>query len=289
MTPTSAQNPNSRTAGASGLQVGQTGRVAAPARIWALIPAAGSGSRAGGDLPKQYQTVAGQPMLVHCLNAFAQVPQVAGTLLVLNPSDTYFSENIEHKITINSPLFIAGCGGITRLESVLSGLEYLETRYSDQYDWINDWIMVHDAARCLITPGQIQGLIDAVQGDAVGGLLALKVPDTLKAETDGRVAETVDRAGKWLAQTPQMFRAGLLLRALRQASAGAGAGVTDESGAVEQLGLRPKLVQGSAQNFKVTYPEDFALADRVLRGRTAEAASHHVPPTDGPNTSYDYP
>lgn len=126
-----------------------------------------------------------------------------------------------------------------------------------------DWVLVHDAARCLITPAQIQALIDACQGDEVGGLLALKVPDTLKSALDGRVSETVDRADKWLAQTPQMFRIGTLKRALQQATST----VTDESSAIEQLGLRPKLVEGSAQNFKVTYPADLALAERILLAR----------------------
>jgi 2-C-methyl-D-erythritol 4-phosphate cytidylyltransferase/2-C-methyl-D-erythritol 4-phosphate cytidylyltransferase/2-C-methyl-D-erythritol 2,4-cyclodiphosphate synthase len=123
--------------------------------------------------------------------------------------------------------------------------------------------LVHDAARCLITPAQITQLIDACAGDAVGGLLAHKLPDTLKCEVDGRVASTLDRHDKWLAQTPQMFRIGPLIDALQQA----GDAVTDESSAMEALGLSPKLVPGSAQNFKVTYPEDFALAEAVLLAR----------------------
>jgi 2-C-methyl-D-erythritol 4-phosphate cytidylyltransferase len=127
-------------------------------------------------------------------------------------------------------------------------------------------VLVHDAARCLITPAQIQQLIDACANDAVGGLLAHKLPDTLKSETDGRVLATLDRSDKWLAQTPQMFRIGLLRQALEQA----GDLVTDESSAIEALGLRPRLVPGSAQNFKVTYPEDFALAEAVLLGRRTD-------------------
>jgi 2-C-methyl-D-erythritol 4-phosphate cytidylyltransferase/2-C-methyl-D-erythritol 4-phosphate cytidylyltransferase/2-C-methyl-D-erythritol 2,4-cyclodiphosphate synthase len=123
--------------------------------------------------------------------------------------------------------------------------------------------LVHDAARCLITPEQINALITACEGDAVGGLLAHKLPDTLKSEAGGRVAATLDRHDKWLAQTPQMFRIGPLIEALQQA----GDGVTDESSAMEAMGLRPLLVPGSAQNFKVTYPEDFALAEAVLLAR----------------------
>jgi 2-C-methyl-D-erythritol 4-phosphate cytidylyltransferase len=131
---------------------------------------------------------------------------------------------------------------------------------------VHDWVLVHDAARCLITPAQINALIDACQGDAVGGLLALKLPDTLKQEQGGRVAATVDRSDKWLAQTPQMFRLGDLQAALRTA----GEAVTDEASAMEFMGQAPLLVEGSAQNFKVTYPQDFALAQAVLAARTQE-------------------
>ena len=124
-------------------------------------------------------------------------------------------------------------------------------------------MLVHDAARCLVTPTQISQLIDACEHDEVGGLLAHKLPDTLKQEAGGRVVTTLERGDKWLAQTPQMFHLGTLLRALEFA----GGAVTDESSAVEALGLTPRLVPGSAQNFKVTYPEDFALAEAILLGR----------------------
>jgi 2-C-methyl-D-erythritol 4-phosphate cytidylyltransferase len=127
----------------------------------------------------------------------------------------------------------------------------------------HDWVLVHDAARCLITPAQINGLLDACLDDEVGGLLALPLPDTLKAAKAGRVSATLPRADKWLAQTPQMFRIGSLLEALELA----GDAVTDESSAIEAMGLAPKLVVGSAQNFKVTYPEDFELAQAVLVAR----------------------
>jgi 2-C-methyl-D-erythritol 4-phosphate cytidylyltransferase len=127
----------------------------------------------------------------------------------------------------------------------------------------SDWVLVHDAARCLVTPAQINALIDACQWDAVGGLLALKLPDTLKREEGGRVAQTVERADKWLAQTPQMFRLGELQQALQAA----GDAVTDEASALELAGKAPLLVEGSAQNFKVTYPQDFALAGAVLLAR----------------------
>ena len=129
---------------------------------------------------------------------------------------------------------------------------------------LHDWVLVHDAARCLITPAQINGLIDACDNAPVGGLLAHKLPDTLKTAVQGRVVSTLDRSDKWLAQTPQMFRIGMLKSAMAQA----GDQVTDESSAIESAGLRPLLVPGSAQNFKLTYAEDFALAEAVLMARS---------------------
>ncbi len=246
-------------------------------RIWALVPCAGSGSRAGGDLPKQYQSIAGLPMVLHSLNALGQVPQIAGTLVVISSVDRHFIEYKDQYLIQNSHLKIAKCGGNTRHKSVFNGLTVLsKNKFID-----NDWVLVHDAARCLITPGQIQALIEACQADAVGGLLALKVPDTLKSERNGRVNQTVDRADKWLAQTPQMFRMGMLKKALQQASAP----VTDESSAIEQLGFKPKLVEGSAQNFKVTYPADFALAESILRARQAQSAAGVLPSRTQQQTS----
>lgn len=223
-----------------------------PVRLWALIPCAGTGSRAGSDGPKQYQPVAGKPMVLHTLAAFAQVRRLAGVLVVVSAGDSFFDSE-------NATCLIATCGGSTRAGSVLNGLSTLLERGASP----NDWVLVHDAARCLITPEQIDALIDACQGDAVGGLLALKLPDTLKRAVDGRVAETLERGDKWLAQTPQMFRIG----ALQQALQAAGDAVTDESSAMEFVGQAPLLVEGSAQNFKVTYPQDFALAQAVLLAR----------------------
>jgi 2-C-methyl-D-erythritol 4-phosphate cytidylyltransferase len=127
---------------------------------------------------------------------------------------------------------------------------------------------VHDAARCLITPTLVDALIDACMNDPVGGLLALPLPDTLKRAVGGRVAATVPREDKWLAQTPQLFRLGVLQNALAAQAATGFAGVTDEASAIEMAGLQPLLVPGSAHNFKVTYPADFALAQAVLLSRT---------------------
>ncbi len=223
------------------------------ARYWAVIPCAGSGSRAGGAGPKQYQPVAGQPMVSHTLAAFSAVPQLQRSLVVVAPGDRFLQPGL------SAAWVVADCGGGTRAASVTNGLAVLRSLGARE----DDWVLVHDAARCLVTPAQIIQLMEACAQDAVGGLLALKLPDTLKQEQDGRVAATLPRGDKWLAQTPQMFRLGLLQRALEHA----GAEVTDESSAIEALGLQPRLVDGSAQNFKVTYPEDFALAEAVLRAR----------------------
>jgi 2-C-methyl-D-erythritol 4-phosphate cytidylyltransferase len=182
---------------------------------------------------------------------------MAQGVLVLAPDDVHMDGVLS---AYPQPLFATSrTGGATRAESVLAGLRELVKRGAQS----TDWVLVHDAARCLVTPEQINALIDACQEDAVGGLLAHKLADTLKVEANGRVAQTVDRADKWLAQTPQMFRIDVLLKALEHTSAA----VTDEASAIEAMGLRPLLVPGNAQNFKVTYPEDFALAAAILNSR----------------------
>ena len=238
-------------------------------RFWALVPCAGVGLRAvvapvsaavpgaNAPLPKQYHPIAGQPMVLHTLAAFAGVSRLLGTLVAVAPGD-HFLAAYPHPA-----YFVVECGGPTRAESVRGGLRALQERGAQS----GDWVLVHDAARCLVTSAQIDGLIDACAGDAVGGLLAHKLADTLKTSTEGpggvRVAATVDRSDKWLAQTPQMFRIGPLMEALDKV----GANVTDEASAVEAMGLHPRLVPGGAQNFKVTYPDDFALAAAVLAQR----------------------
>nr|WP_309678388.1 2-C-methyl-D-erythritol 4-phosphate cytidylyltransferase [Polaromonas sp.] len=233
----------------------------AETRFFALIPCAGQGSRAGGATAKQYQRVAGQPMVLHTLAAFAAVQRLAGTLVVVAPGDGFFAPMQGRAFEV------AACGGASRADSVAAGLRALLAGGAGA----QDWVLVHDAARCLITPAQINQLMEACQQDAVGGLLALKLPDTLKRESGGRVAATLERGDKWLAQTPQMFRIGPLLEALKTAGAAAVGAVTDESSAMEAMGLAPKLVAGSAQNFKVTYPEDFALAEAILSRRSPAA------------------
>ena len=238
--------------------------VPAKPRFFALIPCAGNGSRAGVASPKQYQQLAGKAMVWHTLQAFRHVAAIAGVWVVTSPGDDAFKQACPD-FNQHGDVQLA-VGGATRALSVRNGLQALlaQTAKTD------DWVLVHDAARCLVKPEQIRALMDACQNDAVGGLLGLPLPDTLKSSSEGRVAATVERTEKWLAQTPQMFRIGTLLAALDAA----GEAVTDESSAMEAQGLKPLLVRGSAQNFKVTYPEDFALAEAILQSRMKEKNEH---------------
>lgn len=221
-------------------------------RCFALVPCAGTGSRAGTNGPKQYERIAGHPMVWHTLAAFGAVRRISRTLIVVAPGDGFFERN-------PTPALVVPCGGPTRAASVMNGLYELGRAGATE----RDWVLVHDAARCLITPALVDALIDACSDDEVGGLLAHKVVDTLKQEEGGRSVATLDREHKWLAQTPQMFRLGVLQQALERA----GPHVTDEASAIEALGLKPLLVPNGTQNFKVTYPGDFALAEAVLKAR----------------------
>lgn len=226
-------------------------------RCHLIMPCAGSGSRSGSEGPKQYQPLAGQPMVLHTLAAFSNIPDLHTRLLVVAPDDAT-------PLAVSANVTIVPCGGRSRAHSVFNGLQWLLQNGVAP----GDWVLVHDAARCLLTPQQITTLIEACRSDPVGGLLALPLPDTLKASHAGRVAGTVDRTDKWLAQTPQMFRVGALHEAMLPHLDRDFAGVTDEASAMELAGHQPLLVPGSAQNFKVTYPEDFALAEAILRSRT---------------------
>ena len=225
-------------------------------RCHALLPCAGTGSRAGTDVPKQYQPILGLPMVLHTLVALRAVMRLDRLVVVAAPADDFWSTGYPGVTALR-------CGGSTRAESVFNGLQTLLDEGTDP----TDWVLVHDAARCLVTAPMVDALIDACQHDEVGGLLAIPLPDTLKAESGGRVSATVDRAGKWLAQTPQMFRLGALHAALKATAADGFAGVTDEASAMEMAGHRPRLVQGSARNFKITYPDDFALGEAIFRSR----------------------
>jgi 2-C-methyl-D-erythritol 4-phosphate cytidylyltransferase len=227
-------------------------------RLYALVPCGGVGERAGTPMPKQYAPLCGQPLVCHTLGALRAVPQLAATLVVISPHDRHFEALVPADAFDRR--WLARVGGATRAATVSAGLAAL--RESGAHD--DDWVLVHDAARCLLQPAWVERLIAACADDAVGGLLALPVSDTLKREDgEARVRETVSRAGLWSAQTPQMFRLGLLQRAL----AHAGAQVTDEASAIEALGLRPRLVAGDWENLKITWPADFGLAERLLATR----------------------
>ena len=235
-------------------------------RCHALLPCAGAGARAGGASPKQYRLIVGEPLACHTLRAFQAVARIGHILIVLAPEDDHPWPQPPPRVEL------ARIGGASRAASVLNGLHHLLAHGAAP----SDWVLVHDAARCLITPALIDALIDACWSDPVGGLLALPCPDTIKAEAQdssgqptGHVAATLSRGDKWLAQTPQMFRLGALRAALQQQAASGFAGITDEASAIEHAGGQPLLVRGSAQNIKVTWPEDFALAEAVLQSRRA--------------------
>jgi 2-C-methyl-D-erythritol 4-phosphate cytidylyltransferase len=230
-------------------------------RIYALIPCGGTGSRAGEGLPKQYRPIAGRSVVGHTLAAFAAVARVERTCVVIAPSDALFAQ---HVLLPNATFFIAATAGDTRSSTVFHGLNALLKQGAEA----SDWVLVHDAARCLITSELINRLIDACVDDEVGGLLALPLADTLKSSHADRVASTINRADKWLAQTPQMFRIGDLLDGQYDAD-DREITVTDESSLLELQGKAPLLVPGSAHNFKVTYPEDFELAQALLLARSS--------------------
>ena len=224
----------------------------------ALIPAAGSGTRMAQAGPKQYLTLAGRPMLWHAVNCLAVAP-IETVFVVLSPDDgAYAREDWSAFAGRIEPLY---CGGETRRDSVYNGLVASMAGVD-----ADDWVLVHDAARPCLPRADLARLIAECGEDPVGGLLAMPVSDTVKRLAEGeppRAAGTEDRSRLWLAQTPQMFRAGLLAAALREARGT----VTDEASAVEQMGLAPRLVIGSRQNLKVTYPEDIAIAAALLGGR----------------------
>ena len=225
-------------------------------RYFALVPAAGSGSRLGNALPKQYLSVAGRPLLHHTLERLASHTLIEQVFVVLAPADIHYRTRTGEPQAGVQALY---CGGETRAASVYNGL--LAARDVIGGD---DWVLVHDAARPCLTRDAIDRLIAEVGDDEAGGLLAVPVADTLKrGDVDSRVVATERREGLWQAQTPQMFRYSLLIEALRRSGP---ATVTDEAGAVERLGLHPRLVMGDARNIKVTYPEDLELAALILNG-----------------------
>ena len=222
-------------------------------KIFALVPAAGQGTRIGDAVPKQYLPLAGKPMMFHAIEALAAVARIDAVLPILSPLDRHWGaydwSALPDKV---EPVF---AGGRDRGQSVLNALIGLEGRAGK-----DDWILVHDAARPCLPIRLIEQFLDEVAEDPIGGLLAMPLADTLKnAEQTLRVASTVPREGLWRAQTPQMFRYDLLRRGLERKP-----DATDESQAVESLGHAPRLVQGENTNIKVTFADDIALAEMIL-------------------------
>ncbi|MEO4046249.1 2-C-methyl-D-erythritol 4-phosphate cytidylyltransferase [Pseudomonas sp. CAU 1711] len=216
--------------------------------FWVVIPAAGIGSRMRADRPKQYLQLAGKTILEHTLDCFLDHPRLRGLVLSLAADDPYWPA-----LPCAADTRIRRAeGGAERADSVLAGL----LRLRELGAQADDWVLVHDAARPNLARGDLDLLLGELAGDPVGGLLAVPARDTLKrAGADGRVAETVDRSLIWQAYTPQMFRLAELQGALVGALA-AGAAVTDEASALEWAGQAPKLVEGRADNLKITRPED---------------------------------
>ena len=220
-----------------------------------IIPAAGAGSRMGDVLPKQYLRLAGKPMIVHTIQVFFNHPRIASIHLALNPLDEFW-----RSLTLEpaSKLKLHYTGGESRAATVLNTLNTIGVAHGVAND---DWVLVHDAARPGLTHQMLDKLLSELEHDPVGGLLALPLADTLKqSDAFNHVAKTIPRAQLWQAQTPQMFRYGLLKQALTTYNGQS----TDEAEAVEALGLQPKLVQGELRNLKVTYPQDLALLEALF-------------------------
>jgi 2-C-methyl-D-erythritol 4-phosphate cytidylyltransferase len=224
-------------------------------RYLAVIPAAGSGSRMGQILPKQYLTVGERPLLYYAIARFCTHPAIDRVCVNLAPDDNRF-ETYDWK-PFSAKLESLYAGGESRAATVLNALERMAGHARP-----DDWVLVHDAARPCLSAQMLDRLIDEVGDDRSGGLLAIPVADTLKrAGEDRRSIRTESRTGLWQAQTPQMFRYELLLRALRSCDLEQ---ATDEAAAVEALGFQPKLVQSDATNLKVTHTQDLALAELIL-------------------------
>lgn len=224
------------------------------AACWVIVPAAGRGLRAGGEVPKQYQSLRGRPLIEHTLRALATHPRIAGLVVVLAAEDAYWPGWIE----LEGKPVLTTTGGAERADSVLAGLDALPANVTD-----DAMVLVHDAARPCLAHRDIDALLDAAGPQ--GALLAAPLADTLKRADAGQCSEaTVPRAGLWRALTPQCFARAALAAALR-AARDVGVLVTDEAMAMERAGFRPRLVEGAADNIKVTTPRDFALAEFLLR------------------------
>ena len=229
-------------------------------RLWAVVPAAGRGTRFGADMPKQYLEVAGRPLIAHTLDALLAHPSISGVMVVLAADDYRWADFFAHAtVSIEGKPLMTCTGGAERADSVLAGLHALpESVRADEF------VLVHDAARPNLSHGDLDRLLEVGMGDPVGAILAAPVRDTLKrAGDDGGIDRTEPRERLWRAFTPQLFRRMQLSRALAAAHA-AGIAITDESMAMERQGLRPLLVECSEDNFKITTPADLARFEFIL-------------------------
>ena len=221
--------------------------------VIAVVPAAGVGSRMKADRPKQYLKIHGKTILEHTVEKLLSHPQIAQIVVAISDGDPYYPE-----LALNqNPKVIRVSGGSERADSVLSALNYIAEQQ------LGDWVMVHDAARPCVQLSDIDKLISGAMSHDVGAILAAPVRDTMKRGAQGQIEHTVERADLWHALTPQMFRAKPLWKALSEALQH-GASITDEASAFEWKGLSPALVAGRSDNFKITQPEDLALAEFYL-------------------------
>ena len=228
--------------------------------FWGVVPAAGVGKRMGANIPKQYLPVSGKPVLQHTLERLLSVEALSAVVVALGFEDGFWPE----LPFAGNPRILLAVGGKERADSVLSALNRLEGLAS-----IDDWVLVHDAARLCITRSDVLKLIEHLKHDPVGGILALPSSDTLKGVTDGIIVDTVDRNHVWRALTPQMFRYGALKDAISSA-AELGLTVTDEASALELKGQTPCIVEGRPDNIKITRPEDLSLAAFYLEQQCCE-------------------
>ena len=227
-------------------------------KYWAVVPAAGSGRRMASDIPKQYLPLRGSTVLEHTLNTLFACELIEGVVLALSSEDVYWPE-IAPRFSDTNLVCVAG--GDERCHSVLNAVNHLRGIAETQ-----DWVLVHDAARPCVRVDDVTALIETLADDVCGGVLGVPVADTMKRiGADGRVEGTVDRQSLWHAQTPQMFRLGLLQSALEQAIV-QNRMVTDEAAAMEMAGYRPCMVHGHTDNVKITVPSDLALAELYLQG-----------------------
>jgi 2-C-methyl-D-erythritol 4-phosphate cytidylyltransferase len=230
--------------------------ISSQVKYWAVVPAAGVGKRMQADRPKQYLEIHGRPLIEYAINRLIADPHIEGVVVAISADDEYWPAL---EIALAKPLWVVE-GGVERCHSVLNALQELATRANE-----DDWVLVHDAARPCVRAEDITHLITQLMNDDIGGLLAVPVRDTMKrAGTNQRVITTEDREGLWHALTPQMFRFGKLRHALEQALEDESL-VTDEASAMELAEYEPLLVEGHADNIKVTRPEDLALAAFYLQ------------------------